>query len=68
MALAVYANASEPTEEKTASGIVITTMKVGGKVNLVCPSKLAYGSSGVAGTIPHNATPVLDVKLLEIVT
>ena len=45
----------------------VQTMKVGGKANLVCPAKLAYGSRGVPGTSPPDATLVFEVELLEIV-
>ena len=44
----------------------VQTMKVGEKARLVCPSKLAYGSRGIPGTIPPDATLVFEVELLEI--
>jgi FKBP-type peptidyl-prolyl cis-trans isomerase FkpA len=41
-------------------------MKLGSKAKLVCPSKLAYGSQGIPGAIPPDATLTFEVELLEI--
>jgi FKBP-type peptidyl-prolyl cis-trans isomerase FkpA len=42
-------------------------MKVGGKIQLVCPSDLAYGDRGMPPTIPGGATLVFEIELLDIV-
>ena len=44
----------------------VQKMKVGGKVQLVCPAKSAYGEQGQPPTIPPNSTLVFDVELLSI--
>ncbi len=42
-------------------------MKVGGKAQLTCPSKIAYGDQGRPPKIPGGAVLVFEVELLEIV-
>lgn len=44
----------------------IVGMKVGGQRTLVIPPSLGYGSTGVSGVIPANATLVFDVQLLSV--
>jgi FKBP-type peptidyl-prolyl cis-trans isomerase FkpA len=41
-------------------------MKVGGKAELVCPSNLAYGDEGIAGSVPRFATLIFEVELLAV--
>ncbi len=44
----------------------VQRMKVGGKSQLVCPSKLAYGDAGSPPVIPARATLVFEIELLGI--
>ena len=44
----------------------VQKLKVGGKAQLVCPSKTGYGEKGSPPTIPPNSTLVFEIELLGI--
>ncbi|KAJ1972871.1 FK506 binding protein proline rotamase rapamycin-binding protein [Dimargaris xerosporica] len=44
----------------------VTQMKVGEKCKLTCTSEYAYGSRGMGGVIPPDATLHFEVELLDI--
>ncbi len=47
---------------------IITQMRAGEKRTVFVPADLAYGTTGIPGTIPPNAKLRFDIELLEVVT
>lgn len=46
----------------------VQKMKVGGKIQLVCPPDLAYGDRGSPPAVPGGATLIFEIELLDIVS
>jgi peptidylprolyl isomerase len=44
----------------------LSSMKVGGRRQLIVPADLAYGEEGIGDVIPANANLIFEIELLEI--
>ena len=44
----------------------VAKMREGGKAKLTCPPGIAYGSRGVGGVIPPDATLTFEVELIKV--
>jgi peptidylprolyl isomerase len=44
----------------------VSTMKIGGRRQLVVPPELAFGEEGIDGLIPPNSTLIFEVELVDI--
>lgn len=71
--LASSINKGEPYKFKVGEGSVIKAwdeallnMRVGDKVKIIVPSKLAYGEDGYKNKIPPFATLIFEIKLLKL--
>jgi FKBP-type peptidyl-prolyl cis-trans isomerase len=42
-------------------------MKVGQKIEVLCPPALAYGDEGVGSVIPPNTSLIFDIELLATI-
>ena len=48
--------------------IALQKLRIGSKITLYVPAKLAYGAAGIGDVIPPNAALSYDIELLEILT